>query len=268
MCQLVSVLFERELTRRGVSFSFDHESARYRIEHRGGKLLVSLDNLARAYNRDRDQSRIASFVDAVLGSRFESRPWPEAQPSILFALEPSDHVEPSDLRTPLSKQVDRVPVVYTLDASPETITWITQSMLDGWNISLAQLETTASANLAAALAAAKVAHTDIGGVRLGIIETDLACKAALILAPNRREVVSPTLGWPLFASPIAISFICGGRSTVTSFTVSAEWWSGSLRTRPIRSPRRSSKSARLGSWPPARFLSWKREPQHLGEHTS
>src|SRR5262245_65626020 len=72
-------------------------------------------------------------------------------------------------------------------------------MLDGWNISLAQLETTASANLAAALAAAKVAHTDIGGVRLGIIETDLACKAALILAPNRREVVSATLGWPLFA---------------------------------------------------------------------
>ena len=199
MSLLVSVLFERELTRRGVSFSFDNESARYRIEHQGGRLLVSLDNLARAYNRDRDQSRIASFVDAMLGSRFESRPWPEAQPSILFALEPSDHVEPSDLRTPLSKQVDRVPVVYTLDASPETITWITQSMLDGWNISLAQLETTASANLAAALAAAKVAHTDIGGVRLGIIETDLACKPALILAPNRREVVSATLGWPLFA---------------------------------------------------------------------
>src|SRR5262245_62869095 len=118
MSLLVSVLFERELTRRGVSFSFDNESARYRIEHQGGRLLVSLDNLARAYNRDRDQSRIASFVDAMLGSRFESRPWPEAQPSILFALEPSDHVEPSDLRTPLSKQVDRVPVVYTLDASP------------------------------------------------------------------------------------------------------------------------------------------------------
>jgi len=31
-------------------------------------------------------------------------------------------------------------------------------------------------------------------VRLGIIETDLAFKTALI-----REVVSPTLGWPLLA---------------------------------------------------------------------
>src|SRR5262245_46927232 len=45
MSLLVSVLFERELTRRGVSFSFDDESARYRIEHQGGKLLVSSTTL-------------------------------------------------------------------------------------------------------------------------------------------------------------------------------------------------------------------------------
>src|SRR5215467_11359241 len=119
MSDPVTALFEQELTRRGVWFSLDNESHRYRIEYQGGKLLVSLDNLARAYNRDRDESRIASFVDTVLGNRFEHRPWPEAQPSILFALEACDHVEPSDLRAPLSKQVDRVPVVS--DASRGTI---------------------------------------------------------------------------------------------------------------------------------------------------
>ena len=194
MSDPVSAIFEQELTRRSVSFRLDNESHRYCIEHQGGKLLVSLDNLARAYNRDRDASRIAFFVDLVLGNRFENRPWPEAQASILFALEPSDHVEPSDLRTPLSKQVDRVPVVYVSDASRGTITWITQAMLDHWNISLAELETTASRNLAAALAAANVAYKDMDGVRLGIIESDLAFKTALILAPNLREVVSPTLG--------------------------------------------------------------------------
>jgi hypothetical protein len=196
MSDPVSALFEQELTRRGVVFRLDGESHRYRIEHQGGNLLVSLDNLARAYNRNRDGSRIASFVDIILGNRFEDRAWPEAQPSILFALEPSDHVEPSDLRTPLSKRVDRVPV-YVSDRG--TITWITQAMLDDWNISLAELETTASGNLGAALAAANVAYEDIDGVRLGIIETDLAFKTALILAPNLREVVSPTLGWPLLA---------------------------------------------------------------------
>jgi hypothetical protein len=199
MSDPVSALFEQELTRPGVWFRLDDGSHRYRIEHHGGELLVSLDNLARAYNRDRDESRITFFVDTVLGNRFENRPWPEAQPTILFALEPSDHAEPSDLRTPLSKQVDRVPVVYVADPSRGTITWITQAMLDDWNISLAELETTASRNLAAALAAAKVAYKDIDGVRLGISETDLAFKTALILAPNLQEVVSPTLGWPLLA---------------------------------------------------------------------
>ena len=87
---------------------FEQESHRYGIEHHGGALLVSLDNLARAYNRDRDESRIAFFVDTVLGNRFENQPWPEAQPSILFALEPSDHAEPSDLHTPLLGQWRRL----------------------------------------------------------------------------------------------------------------------------------------------------------------
>jgi len=198
MSDLVSALFEQELTRRGVSFRLDDETHLYRIEHHGGNLLVSLDNLARAYHRDPDESRITTFVDVVLGNRFENRPWPEAQSSILFALEPSDHVDPSELRIPISKQVDRVPV-YVSDVSRGTITWITQAMLSEWNISLAELEKTASQNLATALAAAKVAYKEIDGVRLGIIETDLAFKTSLILAPNLREVISPTLGWPLLA---------------------------------------------------------------------
>jgi hypothetical protein len=113
-------------------------------------------------------------------------------------LEPSNHVEPSDLHTPLSKQLDRVPV-YVSDARRGTTTWITQAMLNEWTISLAELEATASRNLATALAVAKVAYKDVDGVRLGIIETDLAFKTALILAPNLREVVSTILGWPLLA---------------------------------------------------------------------
>jgi hypothetical protein len=103
-------------------------------------------NLAQAYNRERNAPRIASFIDHVLGNRFGHRP--KARASIL---EPSRHVEPSDLRTPLSKRVDRVPVLYFTDASRETITWVIQSMLDQWNMSLAELETTSSHNLAAAL---------------------------------------------------------------------------------------------------------------------
>ena len=72
-------------------------------------------------------------------------------------------------------------------------------ILDDWKISLPQLEAAASHNLATALAGAKLAYEDIDGVRLGLVETDLAFKSALILAPNLREVASLVLGWPLHA---------------------------------------------------------------------
>lgn len=74
MSDPLSALFEQELTRQGVSFRWDDELHLYRIEHQGGNLLVSLDNLARAYKRDQDESLVASFVDLVLGDRFENRP--------------------------------------------------------------------------------------------------------------------------------------------------------------------------------------------------
>ena len=74
------------------------------------------------------------------------------------------------------------------------------SLSNRWQVSLAEVEATAWRNLAAALTAAKLEYEDVDGVRLGFLGTELPIKAALILAPNLREVVSPVLGWPLYAA--------------------------------------------------------------------
>jgi hypothetical protein len=50
-----------------------------------------------------------------------------------------------------------------------------------------------------ALSKATVESQDIDGVQLGFISSSLPFKAAFILAPNLREVVSAVLGWPLMA---------------------------------------------------------------------
>jgi hypothetical protein len=115
--------------------------------------------------------------------------------SILFTLEPSDYAEPLPLRTAISERVDKVLAVVRV----ERISFITPKLLNNWQVSLAELEATASRNQAAALAAAKLEHTEIDGMRLAFLGTELPIKAALILAPNLREVVSPVLGWPLCA---------------------------------------------------------------------
>lgn len=82
--------------------------------------------------------------------------------------------------------------------SRRTITRITQAMLNEWNISLDELETSAFHNLATALAA-KDGEQRNRWRATRHIETDLAFKTSLILASNLRKVVSPTLGWPLLA---------------------------------------------------------------------
>jgi uncharacterized protein YtpQ (UPF0354 family) len=190
-------LFEQELTRRGVTFSFDRETGRYKVQHEGLELFVSLDNLARNYERDRDSAHITGFVDAVLASPADRPSWEEARPSILFCLEPSDYQQPPEIRSAISGRVDRVPVYY--DEQEGTISWIAPAQIADWGVTPEEVEAAALGNLAAVLKDATIEHSDIDGVALGFIRTTLPFKSALILAPNLKEIVAPVLGWPLLA---------------------------------------------------------------------
>lgn len=117
---------------------------------------------------------------------------------LFFCLEPSDYAEQPDFRMPVSDNVDRAPVHW--DESGNQITWITQQMLDGWQISLSDVTALASDNLAGALARAKIKRWNAAGAWIGSLATDgIPFKTALILAPNLKAVVSPLLGWPLLA---------------------------------------------------------------------
>jgi hypothetical protein len=197
MSEPVAELFEEELRRRGASFRLDSGSARYVVLYRGFELFVSLDNLAREYARDQDASAVVPFVDTVLSISFGAGSWEDARPSILLCLEPSDYAEPPEFSTAVSGRLLRVPV--RLNASTGAIKWISQTMLDAWQVTLDLVNETASSNLADALADAKFEYRDIDGVRLGFVSTVLPFKSALILAPNLRDIVAPLLGWPLCA---------------------------------------------------------------------
>ena len=80
-------------------------------------------------------------------------------------------------------------------------------MLGNWKIAQADVEAVAANNLATLLAQTRVEHRDIDGVRLGFLASSLPFKAALILAPNLRQVVEPVLGWPLYAVAPARDFL-------------------------------------------------------------
>ena len=192
----VRALFEEELARRGVRFSVDPESDGYVIEEGGSRSLVHLDNLERSVASDGDAGRVPRFVDAILSSSGASDD-PISAGGLYWCLEPNDYEVPAEIRFPISDRVDRVLV--HLSPDDKRITWVSGKMLGTLGMDEAVAGKRAFENLSRALEEATVESSEIDGVHLGFLSTSLPFKAALLLAPNLREVVGGKLGWPLLA---------------------------------------------------------------------
>jgi hypothetical protein len=188
--------FEAELARRKIAFSRDAESGRHAIAFGETRLLVNLENLVRDVSRDGDVGRIARFVDSIESSAAVDRNELDLS-RIYWCLEPNDHVDKPDVRVALSDRVDRVLCMVSRDGG--LITWVSAEMLAQAKLGEAEAGAQAFDNLAAALREAEISTNDIDGVKLGMLGSRLAFKAALILAPNAREILEPVLGWPLLA---------------------------------------------------------------------
>ena len=191
----VTRLFEEELRRRGIHFSMDIESGRHIIQVGEWRTLVSLDNLKRGVASDGDAGRIARFVDTIMIPPDQGIETLSAD-ELYWSIEPNSD-ERADYRVEISDRVDRVLVHLSSDMS--RIEWVTSAMLHSLGLTQSEAEEKAFANLARALTEATVECLDIEGVQLGYITSKLPFKAALILAPNLRDMVESKIGWPLMA---------------------------------------------------------------------
>jgi hypothetical protein len=192
----VRTLFEDELHQRGLPFCIDAETGRYAVEIDGERMLVSLENLQRDVAMDGDPGRISRFIDAIASSPLDTEGALSAD-QIYWCLEPNDYEQSADFRVELSDRVDRVLVHLSSDS--RLITWMTPEMLDSLGISEPEAGTRAFTNLAKVLDKATFETQDIDGVQLCFLCTSFPFKASLILAPNLREMVGSTVGWPLMA---------------------------------------------------------------------
>jgi hypothetical protein len=191
----VAFLFEHELKSRGIAFTLDPKTGRYSV-HAGMPTLVSLDSIAREYSIDRDPDGVSRFVEAILGGGVIPD-WEIARKSILFALEPNDYAESSDLRLSISRKVDRLPIL--VDERLGTWRWIDQHMVEEWRVRVDDIVDAATCGVVSAMISSKLERDDIEGVSLGYFETALPLKSPLLLAPNLKDVVGSILGWPLHA---------------------------------------------------------------------
>jgi hypothetical protein len=192
----VATLFLDELARRNIEVKLDDEG-NYTLDAGGLSIKVSLENVSRDFERDRDPDRIVTFVDGIT-SPLLLPDWQEAKGRIRWQPEPGDHKFGDTLRDAVSDKVSLV-LVY-VDPSDTQMRWLTTADAEKWNKTRADLMAAAQENMDQILRQTKIETASIEEHQLGMLSNELvAFKAALLICPNLKEMVEPVLGWPLFA---------------------------------------------------------------------
>lgn len=191
-------LFQAELSRRGLAYSIASDG-RYKIPLGEIDWHVSLESIRRDFERDGDPAAIARFVEQIVRRQQPARPgWPEVKPLLRYSLEPSDYdVDFGEiLHERLTENLLKLFVFVSEDES--RISWIGTPHLAAWQVSRQEIMAQAEANMDRLARETTLEVDEIDGVLLGMLSTEeTPFKASLILSPRFREVVEPTLGWPV-----------------------------------------------------------------------
>lgn len=191
-------IFRSELDKRGIAYSVTPEGL-YELQINDQSVTINLENIRRNHDRDGDTDAIIRFVGTVETDIFAETPsWDEVRPFVRYSLEPSDYETGFDgvLFTAINDDLNQV-FVYT-PADGSRIIWIYESMLNDWGVTRERIVQQAEENMAAIVTATKFEVEKIDGNKLGMISTEeTPFKASLILSPAFRDLVSPTLGWPV-----------------------------------------------------------------------
>jgi hypothetical protein len=191
----VRALFLKEAAAQGVRVRRTLPDGRIVVVVHGEELIVSLANLARNVERDRDPTAVRRFVSTICSSRLSLPPWPVSKRRIRYALEPADQQFGDSIHQRITDRIVRV-LTY-VDPGEKDIRWLTPRDLHQWGVSADQANRTARTNMAELLSHTSLQVEPIQRHRLAMLQTRSVFKAALILSPNLKQMVQPTLGWPV-----------------------------------------------------------------------
>ncbi|WP_316845806.1 hypothetical protein [Pedobacter psychrodurus] len=161
------------------------------------ELKVSLDNVRRNYERDKDESYISDLVQTLLSYSIElPSKWEDAKDGIFISLFPNDHDFQDFLQF---KITDEFCKVYVFSVENKLI-WITKDDLKKWNITETELDKQANVNADKLLEKTPITFDTIENRKLGLIELEhTTLKAALLFAPAMKEKVKADFGFPFYA---------------------------------------------------------------------
>jgi hypothetical protein len=160
-------------------------------------LKISLGNLRKDYERDKDKTYITDFVKTITSYTVETpSTWAEVRDHIYISLFPNDSISTEFIHKKITDEIGKV-YVYNEE---DKLTWITKDDLRKWTITEAVLENQANINANKLLDEAEIAFDLIDGKKLGRIESKSpSLKGALLFAPEMKNKVRDNFGSPFYA---------------------------------------------------------------------
>lgn len=193
------VLFEKFKTlveKEGLTIDKIDEEGLIHILQDEWTLRVSLDNLRKIYQRDKDDDAIKDFVQTLTVPMGNRPSWEEAKKDVYFSLFPGDYDFAAYPNKAVTKEFNQVYVYCANDL----LSWVSHDDISTWNISAQELHAQAGENTAAALDEATLCIEWIKDRKLGYLEVEReSTKGALLLSSRLKEKVSGEFGWPVYA---------------------------------------------------------------------
>lgn len=208
---LVSREFEAELKRRKFTFK-QLADGRYEVESAALEaseftLTVSIENLKREVERDRDLGAIGRFIDRFEQIPEGNVPWAEAKSTLRFSLEPNDY-DAETMSAALQRPAGQATMlVLTRITKNGDVRWVTKNDLEEWGVTRKEAEKLAGENLDALLLLKEPNINQVGTQKLGMLPIEAASKASVMFAPNFRKFVEPKMGWPVLAVAPSRDFV-------------------------------------------------------------
>ncbi len=189
--------FKSQIKKQGMRIDSVDETGFLYISQGELTLKISLDNVRRNYERDKDKTHISDFVQTLISYSIEiPADWTQAKSDIYISLFPNDNDFKDFLHQNITEEFGKVYV----HSGQEKLTWITKNDLKKWNITEEELDRQANLNADKLLTVTEITFDTIENRKLGLINAEHeSLKGALLFAPAMKEKVKKDFGFPFYA---------------------------------------------------------------------
>jgi len=189
--------FKSAIEANGITIDKVDDSGLIYISQGDWTLEVSLDNVRRNFERDKDESHIFQLVNTIVSySVGMPEIWEDVKDHIYVSLSPNDHDFKSVIHLPVTDVFDKVYSHY----DGRRYSWLANEDITKWGVSLNQLMKLADQNADSLSNSAVIKIEDIDGHRLGFIGHEQPnLKATLLFSPAMQRRLGAEFGLPFYA---------------------------------------------------------------------